>query len=258
MIAANSDFPADAPRSVSDHPRDWLHTTDLLDLDDPKLRLKAQSLTQLCKDERERAMAIYGFVKRLPYTKRIKTRYPTARQVLDWNGGDGDDKATVLIALMRAARIAARIRYMEMDGQMLRGLIPSRTPAARPLAELWVGGRWVRTDTYIFDASYVAIARQRLKDEGWDCGYGIHVAAQQLWNGSDDAFLGGTPPERDPMILRELCVVSDPLELVTATVGAEGLRYRRTVRALQWNALAPGMRRAIEQMRSDDKADKGA
>ena len=235
---------------VSDRPQDWLGSTPLLDLEEPKLRLKARSLTQLCKNDREKALAIYGFVKALPYTKRVKLHYPTAREVLQWRGGDGDDKATVLIALLREAGIPARIRYMEMRGEMLRGLIPdTATMAARPLAEIWLD-RWVRTDTYIFDASYVAAARLRLHLDGWERGWGIHINGQYLWDGREDAFLGGVPTERDPMLLRSLCVVSDPLELVAPDMRHKGMRYRRSVRALQWNVLAPGMIRAIRQLRS--------
>ncbi|MGZ5785223.1 MAG: transglutaminase-like domain-containing protein [Ramlibacter sp.] len=221
-----------------------------MDLDDPKLRLKARSLVQLCRTDRERALAIYRFVKALPYTKRIKLTYPTARDVLNWRGGDGDDKVTLLIALMRSAGIPARVRYMEMRGEMLRGLIPGNTPAARPLAEFWVGGRWVRTDTYIFDAEYVSAARRFLKANGWTCGWGIHIDGQRLWDGKSDAFLGGVPTEQDPMLTRLLCVVSDPLELVSTRSQATGLRYRRSLRALHWNALAPAMIRAIHELRA--------
>ncbi len=110
---------------------------------------EARALVQLCRTDRDKALAIYRFVKRLPYTKRVKLQYPTARDVLEARGGDGDDKVTLLIALMRSAGIPARLRYMEMRGEMLRGLIPRATPAARPLAEFWLG-RWVRTDTFIF------------------------------------------------------------------------------------------------------------
>lgn len=250
VVQVAREFRASSPgEQVSDRPEDWLHTTPLLDLDDTKLRLRARSLTQLCKSEREKALAIYGYVKRLVYAKRVKLHYPTAREVLDARAGDGDDKATLLMALMRAAGIPARIRYMEMSGRMLRGLTHGRTPAARPLAEFWIESRWARTDTYIFDAAYVAAARERLNERGWDCGWGIHVQAQQLWNGKDDAFLGGVPPECDPMLVLQLCVVSDPLGLVTSAVERNGVRYRRAVRALQWNVLAPGMRRAIEDLR---------
>jgi hypothetical protein len=235
--------------SFSDRPQDWLGNTPLLDLDDPKLRLRSRAIVQLCRTERDKALAIYHFVKRLPYTKRIKLKYPTARDVLNARGGDGDDKATLLIALMRSAGIPARLRYMEMRGEMLRGLIPGSTPAARPLAELWLGGRWVRTDTYIFDAEYVSAARDRLKANGWQHGWGIHIDAQLLWDGKNDAFLGGVPTEKDPMLTRLICVVSDPLELVSISLRGKGLRYSRSLRALHWNALAPTMIRAIRDLR---------
>lgn len=238
------------PERVSDLPLDWLHSTPLLDLDHPKLRLKARSLTQLARNERERALAIYAFVKRMPYAKRIKLEYPTSRDMLERREGDGDDKVTALIALLRAAGIPARIRYMEMRGIMLRGLVPMENPpdAARPLVEIWLD-RWVRTDTYIFDAAYIAAAKRKLLENGWDCGWGLHITTHGLWNGKDDAFLGGVPIEQDPMLKRTLCIVSDPLELVAPAMRRNGYRYRRNVRALQWNVLAPTMRRSIRQLR---------
>jgi hypothetical protein len=236
--------------TVSDQPEDWLHSTPLLDLADPKLRLKARSLTQLARSDREKALAVYAFVKRVPYAKRVKLHYPTAREVLEQRSGDGDDKVTLFMALLRAAGIPSRIRYMEMKGVMLRGLVPGDDPpdAARPLAEIWLD-RWVRTDTYIFDAAYVAAAMRHIRLQGWDCGWGLHVNATLLWNGKDDAFLGGVPTEHDPMLMRTLCVVSDPLELVAPAMRANGYRYRRGVRALQWNMLAPTMSRAIQDLR---------
>jgi hypothetical protein len=239
------------PDAVSDHPRDWLHSTPLLDFSDPKLRLKARSLTQLARTDRQKALAIYAFVKRLPYAKRIKLEYPTARDVLDQRTGDGDDKATLLIAMLRAAGIPARIRYMEMKGTMLRGLVPSAHPpdAARPVAEIWLD-RWVRTDTYIFDASYISAALRQLRARGWTCGWGLHVDAATLWNGKDDAFLGGCPIEEDPMLMRTLCVASDPLDLVAPAMRSNGYRYRRSVRAIQWNMLAPAMSRSIGRLRA--------
>jgi hypothetical protein len=251
-LALQLDSPRRLSKRVSDRPQDWLGTTPLLDLDDTKLRLKARSIVQLCRTDRDKALAIYRFVKRLPYTKRVKLQYPTSRDVLEARGGDGDDKVTLLIALMRSAGIPARVRYMEMRGEMLRGLIPRATPAARPLAEFWLG-HWVRTDTYIFDAEYVAAALERLKANGWQCGWGIHINAQLLWDGKHDAFLGGVPPDQDPMLTRLLCVVSDPLELVSASLRSNGLRYRRSLRALQWNALAPTMMRAIRELRANSR-----
>ena len=42
-----------------DDPQLWLRPSALLDLEDPKLRLRVHALTQLCKNEREKALAIY-------------------------------------------------------------------------------------------------------------------------------------------------------------------------------------------------------
>jgi len=239
------------PEPVSDRPEHWLDNTPLLDLSDPKLRLKARALTQLARSERQKALAIYAFVKRLPYAKRIKLEYPTAADVVRQHGGDGDDKATLFVALLRASGIAARIRYMEMSGIMLRGLVPSPDPpdAARPVMEIFLD-RWVRTDTYIFDAPYVAAALGHIQARGWECGWGVHRDAQLLWNGKDDAFLGGHPIEQDGLLKRVLCVVSDPLQLVAPAMRANGYRYRRSVRAIQWNMLAPAMSRSIGRLRA--------
>ncbi|MBI5276675.1 MAG: transglutaminase domain-containing protein [Burkholderiales bacterium] len=234
-------------RSLED-PTSWLGSTALLDLDDPKLRLKAQSLTQLCQTPRDKALAIYAFVKRLCLAKPYKMRYRTAREVMEAGEGDADCKATLLVGLMRAAGIPARLRYVELRGEMLQGLVNNIPRAGRPLAEVWLG-RWVRTDTYIFDAGYMSAARQRLQEQGDEWGYGIHVRGHAVWNGSDDAFLGNFPTEEDPMVLRAMPPVSDPDEL--SREPAWRTDYRLVTRHLHWNVVAPGMRKAIRELREE-------
>lgn len=238
----------DVAGEVEHGPRHWLGSTPLLDLDDPRLRLKARALTQLCKNEREKALAVYGFVKRLPFAKPMKLRLRTAREVLDAGCGDADDKATLFMALLRAAGIPARLRYVELRGEMLRGLVDSMASANRPVAEIWLG-RWVRTDTYIFDAAFMAAARQRLKDHGWPCGYGITLAGHAIWTANDDAFLGGVPTEGDERVKRELSVVSDPRQLVASRAWRRS--YRALTRGLRWNFVGPAMRRVIRELRQE-------
>ncbi|RYF36636.1 MAG: hypothetical protein EOO21_01490, partial [Comamonadaceae bacterium] len=70
-----------------DPPGPWRGATRLLDLEDPRLRLRAQALTQLCKSEREKALACYAYVKRLPYTRPLKLHQRSAREVLDAGRG---------------------------------------------------------------------------------------------------------------------------------------------------------------------------
>jgi len=231
-----------------DDPRQWLGSTPLLDLDDPRLRMKVHSLTQLSKSPRDKAITLYGFVKRLTLCKPIKMRFRTAREVIEAGCGDADDKATVLVALLRVAGIPARVRYTELRREMLRGLGTNMRRAARPVMEIWLN-RWIRTDTYIVDASYMAAARERLRDRGWRWGYGICVDGATIWNGANDAFLGGVPTEVDPMVLRDLGVYSDPHGLVSSRTWRAD--YRRVTRAAHWNMVAPVMDRVIRELRAE-------
>lgn len=237
------------PAADPDDPRRWLGPTPLIDLEDPKLRLRVRSLTQLAKTDRERAMAVYAFVKRLPFARSMKLRLRTAREVLDAGRGDAPDKATLLVAMLRLARLPARVRYVALRGEILRGLVSGIHQAARPVLEVWLHGRWLRTDTYIFDAAYMAAARQHLKDHDWEWGYGIHVGGAMVWDGSSDAYIGGAPTEGNPMLVADLGVHSDPLEFISSPAYLE--KHRKWARQLHWNVLAPMMQRAIRGLRED-------
>jgi len=245
--AAASSVPAPAVLAAAPSSQRWLASSAVLDLEDPRLRLRVQALTQLCKTERAKAVRIYGFVKRIRFAKPFKMRMRTAREVIDVGSGDATDKATVLVALLRVAGIPARLRYVELRGEILRGLTSAMTSAARPVAEIWLAGRWVCTDTYIFDAAYMAAARQRLREQDWEWGYGIHRDGHAIWNGLDASWLGSAPTGQDPMVLRDLGVFGDPLEFISSET--YNRMYSRLPRALHWNMLAPLMDRTIRELR---------
>lgn len=230
-------------------PQSWLVTTPILDLEDSKLRLRAQSLTQLCKTDRERALAVYNFVKRIPIGKPLKLRTRTARQVMDVGRGDAEDKASVLVALMRSAGIACRLQYVEVDGQMLRGLVDTLTSASRPVAQMWLDGRWQSTDTFIFDSTYMAAARQRLKDQGWDWGYGIHRNAHTVWTGHQSAYLGGVASDRDPLVLAIHGHFHDPQQYTRSPEFAR--HHTRFARSMLWNVLSPSIEKVMRDLRAD-------
>ena len=198
-----------SPDEEIDEPQRWLGSSPLLDLGDPKLRLKVRSLVQLCQTDREKALAVYGYVKRLPLARRVKLRPLTAREVYDAGRGDAPDKATLLVAMLRIARIPARLRIVGISGEILRGVAPGLKEGYRPIAEVYLQERWLRTDTFIYDAACMAAARQRLKDLGWEWGYGIHVNGHMLWDGHEDAFLGGVPTECDLMVSCDHGVYND-------------------------------------------------
>lgn len=237
------------PLSKKEQPHLWLGPSRLLDLDDPKLRLRAYALTQLAKNEREKALAIYGFVKRMPLVRGFKLRTRTARQVLEAGRGDSSDKATLLVAMLRAAGLPARIRWVMVRGEILRGLVRGAPSAPRPLVEIWLNERWICSDTYIFDAAYMSAARRRLKESGWEWGYGIHIAGAMMWNGRDDAYVGGFPSGEDPMILDDLGAYHDPLDFATSR--ASRGRPGRIALLLQVNVFAPMVKRGMRRLRED-------
>jgi transglutaminase-like putative cysteine protease len=235
--------------AIPESPENFLGSSPLLDLQDSRLRLRAGSLTQLWTTDRGKAMAIYNHVKKLPYERRYKFGLRTAREVLDAGGGDAFEKAVLLVALLRCVRLPARLRFVELRGEILRGLTSGVATTSRPVAEVWLDGRWVRTDSYIYDGAYMAAARQRLKDHDWEWGYGIHRNGQSVWNGSDDAFLGSYPTEADPMVVAVAGVFDDPLQFMRSDFFRR--KHRPIARALQWNVLAVRMRSVMRQLRKE-------
>jgi hypothetical protein len=227
----------------------WLASTRLLDLGDTKLRLRARSLTQLSKSDREKALAIYGFVKRVPFAKPFKLRLRTPRQVIDAGRGDALDKVGLLVALLRSVEIPARIRFMHLPGTMLRGLISHMSIAARPVAEVWLADRWIATDTYIFDAAYMAAARQRLAEENREFGYGIHREGAAIWNGVHDAFLTGEAVARDHMLGGTEGVFTDPAAFVASQAWRN--THPAVASAVHWNIMVPAMGKVIRKLREE-------
>ena len=224
-----------------------MDSTQLVDLHDTKLRLKAQSLTHLCRTEREKVLAIYGAVKRIPFAKPVKLRLRTAHEVLRAKRADAEDKATLFIALLRAAGFPARLCYIELHGDILRGLTNAIASAGRPVVQVWLDGGWRSTDTYIFDAHYLAAARARLAALKWEWGYGVHRRGHTLWDGLSDAYLTGEAHVAPSISLGVLGWFHDPYDFLVSPVCSE--RFPRVSRAVRWNVLAPGMNRAVTVLR---------
>lgn len=239
------------PSGVSE----WLGSTPLMDLDDPALRVRVQALTQLKPAGRARVLAVHGFVKRLPLRIRAKRRLRTATEVLRAGSGDAAEKATLLVAMLRLLGIPARLRYVSLRAPIVAGLGVALLRPARPIVEMWIGDRWVGTDTYIFDPPYMAAARQRLKDRELEVGYGIHVQGATVWDGREEAYVSGRPPGEDPMVAQDLGVHHDPGEFLAARARTGGARWRW--RLLQWNFVANRLQRRIERVRQA-RGDEGS
>lgn len=194
----------------------WLSSTPVLNLSDDRLRLRAKALTQLAQNDRERVLRIYDFVKSLPYAAPGRVRCPTARQVLDAGRGDCWGKSTLFIALLRLARVPARLRMVRLSSDLVRGHLKEAPNVNHTLVEVWLDGRWVRTDTHVFDLRYLVAARGRLLAQQWERGYSIHRKAQSVWDARQDAFASLALDDNSGMPLADLGVYHDPQEFAAA------------------------------------------
>jgi transglutaminase-like putative cysteine protease len=179
---------------------EWLCSTPLMDLEDPALRLRVQSLTQLKTTRRAKVLAVYAYIRRLKLRTRMMRRHRTATEVLRAGGGDAAEKATLFVAMLRLLGVPARMRLVSPRAGIVHGLGAALWRPERPVVEAWTGERWAGTDTYIFDPNHMAAARQRLRDKGLDYRHGIHVHGASTWDGLGDAYVSGHPPEHDPMV----------------------------------------------------------
>jgi transglutaminase-like putative cysteine protease len=249
---------SDSPRRASGllradlEPRHWLGTTPTLDLTDDRLRFRVKALTQLAKGERERALSIYGFVKAMPYCAPGKTRFPTARQLLDAAEGDCYGKSTLFVAMLRLARIPARLRFVQLKGELLRGYVDDLDQVTHAIVEAWLDGRWVKTDTHVYDIRYLVAARDRLNKANWDLGYSIHRKAQSIWDARNDAFTALTPDEDSGMPLADLGVFNDPQEFATYSRQRNG--PQTLLKKMRWNAFTSRMARGIHELRAEENA----
>lgn len=236
---------------AEDSPLRWLGTSTLLNLRDDRLRLRAQSLVQLAQSDHERLLILHEFVKAMPYCAPGSQGHPTARQVLDARQGDAFGKSTLLVALLRLARIPARMRFVQLPGEVLRGLAGGLKTVAHPVVEVWLGERWLKTDTHVYDIHYLVSAREKLRVAGWAMGYGIHSHAHSIWNGREDAFAAFAPNQPGGKPLADLGVFDDPRRFRRA-MKAKGRSTNwlgTRVSAMRWAMAVRAMARGVRKLR---------
>lgn len=229
---------------VADH---WTGPSALLDIDDLKLRTFAHSLVRTCLTERDRALAVYQHVRRIPLAAPIKLRLRSARAVMDRNEGDAVDKATLFVALLRAVGLPARVLFASAYRGVLRGLPVDVACLPRPIVEVCIQGRWVRTDTYIFDDAYVAAARYRLQKEREDYGYGLCANGAVDWDGLRHAYLLGVEQE-DEFVMEGTLPFDDALAFARSQGRPQ--RLGLLAKLVYWDVFAPRLDRVLRTMRA--------
>jgi len=130
----------------------YLKSTEIIDCDAKPVKQKAQALTEGLETDREKAVALYYFVrdgiKHNPYAPSQLREDYKASSTLKRGHGFCQHKAVLLVALARAAGIPARLGFVDVRDHLLSQKFREMIGGDNLLiqhgyAELYVGGKWV-------------------------------------------------------------------------------------------------------------------
>jgi hypothetical protein len=127
---------------------------------------KLESIFHFVRDEIE-----FGFTPKWDAVK--------ASEVLTYGIGYCNPKATLFVALCRAAGISARVHCGMISIDIMRGVFPSIAFPFLPAAgghtwtEVQIEGQWKPIDSYINDRAFYEAARHRLSVSGKPLGYSV-------------------------------------------------------------------------------------
>lgn len=195
----------------SDDPQDWLCATPLLDLEDPKLRIRVLRITQLATSVTDKAVLVHDYIKSLPFGCVPGSQNVRSGIVLRAGLGDCHSKGTLFVAMLRLLGIPARLRFVTLPSQFLDGIISlPGNQITHAIAEAYLGGKWIQVDTYVTDEVLEGHALGRLKARGGTLGFGIHAGAQRYWTGVTSAHGQYTALDHDSLPTLDMGVAHDP------------------------------------------------
>ncbi|NJM43233.1 MAG: transglutaminase domain-containing protein [Brachymonas sp.] len=230
--------------------RNYLRPTQQLDIHAPKLRTKTLSLTQLQHTDRRKAVALHQFVQSLPFGCVPDYSALTADAVLKLGYGDCFTKGMLLVAMLRSASIAARLRFVSLPVHFLRGIVDSdEATIMHAMAEVYLDGRWVVTDSYVPDAALFEAAKKKLQSENRPLGYGIHIAGARAWNGLHDASAQCVASDPSSLPTVDWGVADDPISFYADPSHSE-LRRNFAMR-LKWRLGAGVVNKRVQAIRDD-------
>jgi transglutaminase-like putative cysteine protease len=235
---------------AKDDARRWLGNTPLLQHDHPKIRLTAKKLTQLKSRPRDQALACFQFVRAMPFGCIADSAGTSAAAVLKAGRGDCHTKSTLMLALLRSLEIPARMRFVTMKSDFLRGIADlGGDPIEHAYTELLLDGQWLALDSYVVDPRLAVAAKTRLKIEGRKLGYGMHRDGTIHWDGRSNAFSQFTVDDADSMPLHDWGAFDDPYQFYSSVAY---VRQRLSLAGrLKWMVGARFVNRRVAAIRTE-------
>jgi transglutaminase-like putative cysteine protease len=116
----------------------------------------------------------------------------TASEILNTGRGYCNTKSSLFAALLRAVNIPCRLQFVDINSQILDGLLDPRTTyVEHTYTDVFntEHKRWCHVDSYIVDVALASAAKEKLVQENKVIGYGVHRDGQSDWNGVDNTFI---------------------------------------------------------------------
>jgi hypothetical protein len=155
----------------------------LADDDHPAIRTRARELTAGCRARRDRLESLFHFVR-----DDIRFGFPPkwddvrASETLQYGIGYCTTKATLFLALCRAAGIPAQVHAGRISLEIMRGVFPGFAFRFLPETgghawlEVELDDAWRPLDSYINDRGFYAGALARLEASGRATGFSLSRA----------------------------------------------------------------------------------
>lgn len=169
----------------------FLESGGYIEADHPRIRALVAAITADLVETREKAVRIHDFVRdEVDFGWTSSFYRMPATDVLESGVGYCNTKATLFIAMLRAAGIPARQRFVDISSEVLRGFLTRGNPYLdHSYTEVYLDGRWLGVDSYVVDLPLFRNSQRLLAQSGMKLGYGIHTNGVPTWDGRSDSFI---------------------------------------------------------------------
>jgi Transglutaminase-like superfamily len=256
-LAALSVLPAGIKTSyvyaADDNPRSneqYLAQTRLINHADRRIVDLAAQVAGGAATHTEAAVKLHDWVRdMIPFGIAPAFYDMSATDVLDARIGYCNTKSTLLMALLRARGIPARLRVVDLSARVLDGLFDPGTPYVdHAITEVWLNDRWLAIDSMVIDGPLEQAARRKLQTANATAGWGIHAAGSNRWSGNSDCFIqavhGNAAPDWIAKDHGHFADIGDFYDKVPITRNRKTLLYGALIRF-----GAPGINRRIDAFR---------
>jgi transglutaminase-like putative cysteine protease len=229
----------------------FLSATAYIDSEHPRIRAAVNQSTSGLTSPVDRAVRIHDFVRdsvRFGWSTGFYDQ--SASEVLRHGVGYCNTKSTLFVAMLRAAGIPARQRFVNIHASILDPFTDPGTPYVdHSYTEVLLDRNWLSVDSYIVDKPLFAKAKRRLERETKVVGYGVHLDGTCEWNGKTDSFAQFVRTGRFPELTRSDFGVFEDVGAFYAS--GNGVNKFNGLVRLAFGLVARSANQRIEALRSE-------